>query len=323
MSKNVLITGVSGQDGYYLARLLLSKGYQVFGQSRDTESARAALSDLPISLVSFDLLATDAWIRIIEEYALNEIYHMAGVSFIPRCWENPAETIAANLEVTARILEAMRSTSVTPKLAYACSSEIFGKPTSMSQNEETAMRPMNPYGVTKAASLGLIDSYRKRYGLFACSGILFNHESPRRHPRFVTRKITQAVAAISKGLQDRLVLGNLNVSRDWGFAEDYMDCMHRMLQADSAEDYIIGSGCLTSLERVVESAFNRVGLDWQQWVSMDPSFARPNDSRSLVANASKAENQLGWRASTTVEALIAMMVDHDLALLEAGNRMAA
>ena len=323
MTKNALVTGVTGQDGYYLARLLLSKGYRVLGQSRNIKVARESLGGLPVSLISFDLLSTDAWSQTIQENGLDEIYHMAGVSFIPKCWENPAETIAANLEVTAHILEAIRSSSSTPKLAYACSSEIFGQPTELTQNEETAFRPMNPYGVTKAASFGLIESYRNRYGLFACSGILFNHESPRRHPSFVTRKITKAVAAISQGLQDSLVLGNLNVSRDWGFAEDYMDCMHRMLQSDIPRDYVIGSGCLKSLKFVVETAFNRVGLDWQQWVSLDPNFARPNDPRSLVADASKAEAKLGWRASTTIEEIIAMMVDHDLDLLQFGKRIAA
>lgn len=323
MTKNALITGVTGQDGYYLARLLLTKGYRVVGQSRNIKVARETLGALPVSLTSFDLLSTDAWSQTIQEHGLDEIYHMAGVSFIPTCWEKPAETIAANLEVTARILEAIRSSSLTPKLAYACSSEIFGQPTELTQNEQTAFRPMNPYGVTKAASFGLIESYRNRYGLFACSGILFNHESPRRHPSFVTRKITKAVAAISQGLQDSLVLGNLNVSRDWGFAEDYMDCMHRMLQSDIPTDFVIGSGCLTSLKFVVETAFNRVGLDWQQWVSLDPNIARPNDSRSLVADASKAEAKLGWRASTTIEELIAMMVDHDLDFLQAGKQIAA
>ena len=323
MTKNALVTGVTGQDGYYLARLLLSKGYRVLGQSRNIKVARESLGGLPVSLISFDLLSTDAWSQTIQENGLDEIYHMAGVSFIPKCWENPAETIAANLEVTTHILEAIRSSSLNPKLAYACSSEIFGQPTELTQNEETAFRPMNPYGVTKAASFGLIESYRNRYGLFACSGILFNHESPRRHPSFVTRKITKAVAAISQGLQDSLVLGNLNVSRDWGFAEDYMDCMHRMLQSDIPRDFVIGSGCLTSLKFVVETAFNRVGLDWQQWVSLDPNIARPNDSRSLVADASKAEAELGWRASTTIEELIAMMVDHDLDFLQLGKRIAA
>lgn len=323
MTKNALITGVTGQDGYYLARLLSSRGYRVFGQSRNLTKARSYLGELPITLISFDLLSADAWAESIGDYRFDEIYHLAGVSFVPTSWANPAETIAANLEVTAHILEAIRLSSVPPRLVYACSSEIFGQPTISPQNEETSFRPLNPYGITKAASFGMIESYRKRYGLFACSGILFNHESPRRAPSFVTRKITKAAAAISLGIQDRLVLGNLDVSRDWGFAADYVDCMHRMLQAEAAEDFVIGSGCLTSLEFVVESAFKRVGLHWQDWVSLDPSFARPNDSRSLVADASKAKEKLGWRSSTTVEELIEMMVDHDLQLLQVGERSAA
>jgi len=323
MTNNALITGVAGQDGYYLAKLLLSKGYRVFGQSRNASNARTILGSQPIALVSFDLRSEKAWSQAIEEHELDEIYHMSGMSFIPSSWDNPTEVIASNLEVTVHILEAIRAGSRTPRLAFACSSEIFGQPTSMSQNEETAMRPMNPYGVTKAASFGLIESYRKRYGLFVCSGILFNHESPRRDPSFVTRKITKAVAAISQGLQDCLMLGNLEVSRDWGFAEDYMDCMHRMLQNDSPEDFVIGSGRLTRLETFVAMAFNRVGLNWKDWVSIDPSFARPNEPRSLVADASKAKEKLGWQASTQVEELIEMMVDYDLELLQLTKRIAA
>ena len=323
MTKNALITGVTGQDGFYLAKLLLSKGYRVFGQSRNASTARNILGAQPIALVSFDLRSEKAWSQAIEEFELEEIYHMAGVSFIPSSWENPTEAIAANLEVTAHILEAIRSCSRTPRLAFACSSEIFGRPSNSPQNEESIFRPMNPYGVTKAASFGLVESYRQRYGLFACSGILFNHESPRRPPSFVTRKITKAVAAISYGIQDRLMLGNLDVARDWGYALDYVDCMHRMLQNDTPEDFVIGSGRLTRLENFVDMAFNRVGLNWKDWVSIDPSFARPNEPRSLVADASKAKEKLGWQASTQVEELIEMMVDYDLELLQLTKRIAA
>ena len=320
MAKTALVTGVTGQDGFYLSELLSNKGYEVFGQTRSSEKVPPNLKAQPIS---FELRSRDAWRTVIENYQVEEVYHLAGVSFVPTSWDSPHETIAANLDVTVNILDAMRSVGSPPRLFYACSSEVFGQPHSSPQCEETPFRPLNPYGVTKAASLSMIESYRKKYGVFACSGILFNHESPRRDPTFVTRKITKAVAAIHMGIQDRLVLGNLDVARDWGYAGDYVKCMHKMLQSDSAQDYVIGTGKLTSLERVVETAFKRVHLDWQDWVSVDPSFVRANDAKTLVADCSKAYNLLGWKASTTIESVIEMMVEFDLQLVQTSKRNAA
>ena len=320
MAKRALITGVTGQDGYYLSELLTSKGYDVFGQTRYVGKV---VPGLAAQSISFDLRSQDAWRATLEKYQLDEIYHLAGVSFVPTSWTSPNETIEANIGVTINILDSMQSVAKPPRLFYCCSSEVFGQPNTSPQSEETPFRPLNPYGVTKAASLGMIESYRKKYGLFACSGILFNHESPRRDPAFVTRKITKAVAAIHMGIQDRLVLGNLDVARDWGYAGDYVKCMHKMLQSDSAQDYVIGTGKLTSLERVVETAFQRVNLNWKDWVSVDPSFVRANDAKTLVADCSKAYNLLGWKANTTIENVIEMMVEFDLQLLQTSKRKAA
>lgn len=322
MSKKAIITGVTGQDGYYLSELLASLGIVVFGQTRISNRA-ARLSALPISVVSFDLRSQDAWRETFEQYQPDEVYHLAGVSFVPTSWTSPSETIAANLEVTVNILEAMRSVASPPRLFYACSSEVFGQPSNSPQSEDAPLRPLNPYGVTKAASLAMIDGYRKKYGLFACSGILFNHESPRRDPSFVTRKITKAVASIYMGIQDRLVLGNLDVARDWGYAGDYVECMYRMLQSDTAQDYVIGTGRLTSLERVVEAAFQRVDLDWREWVSVDPSLVRANDAKTLVADCSKASRNLGWKAATSIERVIEMMVDNDIKIIRESQQRAA
>ncbi len=323
MSKRALITGVTGQDGYYLAKFLLSKGYKVVGQTRNASQANQSMSDLPISIISFDLRSFEGWSQIIEEYQLDEIYHLAGVSYVPTSWTSPNETIAANTEVTIHILESIRLVCPSPRFFYACSSEVFGKPSFAPQSEVTPFRPINPYGVSKAASFGLIESFRERYGLYACSGILFNHESPRRDHNFVIRKITKGVAAIRMGMQDRLNLGNIDVARDWGYAGDYVECMHRMLQGKVAQDFVIGTGRLIKLEQIVDVAFHLVGLDWRNWVSIDPSLVRANDTRTLVANCSKAWNVLRWKAETRFEHVIGMMVEHDLRALQCRSEIAA
>jgi len=320
MTKRALITGVTGQDGYYLSELLVTQGYDVFGQTR---SACNFIHGLAAKPISFDLRSQDAWRNTIEEYQLDEIYHLAGVSSVPMSWTAPSETLEANVGVTVSILDAMRSVKRSPRLFFASSSEVFGQPIGSPQNEETPFRPLNPYGVTKAASFGMIESYRKQYCLFACSGILFNHESPRRDPTFVTRKITKAVVAIRMGIQDRLVLGNLDVARDWGYAGDYVSCMHKMLQADSAQDYVIGTGRLATLERVVEKAFQLVDLNWKDYVSVDPNLIRSNDAKTRVADCSKALHHLGWKATTTIAYVIEMMVEHDLRLVQKAQRRVA
>ncbi len=322
MAKHALITGVTGQDGYYLSQYLRSQGYQVFGQTRNPRNASFDLRNLEVQLVSFDLTSSIAWKTMFDVHGIDEVYHLAGVSFVPTSWSSPSETINANIQITAQILEAMRTASTPPRLFYACSSEVFGQTDTPSQNENTPFRPINPYGVTKAASLGLIDCYRSRYGLFATAGILYNHESPRRDPTFVTRKISMGVAAIAQGRQPELVLGHLGVHRDWGYAGDYVNCMHRILQADTPEDFVIGSGRLTTLEKLVEIAFNRVGLNWRHYVVIDPRFSRPNDQRTLVADCTKASHLLGWNAITTIEELMSIMVDFDMSETHQ-NRIAA
>lgn len=322
MGKKALITGVTGQDGFYLSKHLISRGYEVFGQTRNHRNVSQDLLEQPIKIISFDITSSIAWRDIFERLDIDEVYHLAGVSFVPTSWTSPTETINANVQITVQILEAMRTSSRPPRLFYAASSEVFGHTESGSQNESTPFRPINPYGVTKVASMGLIDCYRQRYGLFATAGILYNHESPRRDPTFVTRKISMGAAAIAAGQQHELVLGNLSVYRDWGYAADYVDCMHRILLADVPDDYVIGSGKLSSLEHVVQIAFERVGLDWTKYVVLDPSFSRPNDKRTLLADSTKAKLHLGWSATTPIEKLVGMMVDYDLKL-RPQKRMAA
>lgn len=323
MKKCALITGITGQDGFYLAAHLTSLGYSVIGHSRSNSFLPSDLLSMPIRRISHDLQSADDWLETIEQFEVNEIYHLAGVTFIPESWNSPELTLTANIDRTLAILEAMRASSNPPKLFYAGSSEVFNNASLSPVDESVPFRPSNPYGVSKAASMSLVECYRNRYGLFACSGILFNHESPRRPVDFVTRKITQAAASIRMGLQDSLSLGNLDVSRDWGYAADFVVCMQRMLAAESPSDYVIGTGKLTSLESVVDAAFQRVGLNWKDWVKTDPRCVRRGETRGMVADSSKAQNELGWTAKTSIEQLIELMVDHDLSLLERKSQRAA
>lgn len=317
MSKTALITGFTGQDGSYLAELLLEKGYRVVGHVRDPRKLGQSehLVDR-VTTVNFDSQSQREWQHAVATLTPDEIYHLAGVSFVPDSWHDPIGTVNANLNATLHALEAIRNAHPICRLFYACSSEIFGKPTSYPQNELTPIHPQTPYGVTKAASHWMIESYRQKYGVFACSGILFNHESPRRNELFVMRKITRAAAAISLGLQRSLILGDLDVERDWGFAGDFVDCMFRILQSDSPRDYTIGTGRLCSLRRVVETAFNVLKLDWERWVKCDSSLIRSNDKKTVVADCSNAQRYLGWKAKTSLEDLVQMMVLNDLRLLE-------
>ncbi len=324
MTKTALITGITGQDGSYLVEHLLSQGYRVLGHSRRVQPtvSHGPLSS-EIATFSFDLCDATSWEHCLDSHQPDEIYHLAGVSFVPDSWKDPAGTMVANVESTLAILEGMLRSQSKARLFYACSSEIFGKPSNFPQNEQTPLQPHSPYGVSKAASHWLIESYRQRYGLFACSGILFNHESPRRDPSFVIRKITQAVAAISVGAQDKLILGNLDIARDWGFAGDYVDCMHRMLQFATPQDFTIGTGKITKLKDVVDIAFQSVGLHWQDRVEIDSRLIRANDSKMIVADGSKAKSLLNWQATTSIDALVEMMVNADLQLLKNQSRRQA
>ncbi len=319
-ARKAIITGVTGQDGYYLSRKLLELRYEVVGLVRP-ESYGALMQkrfdadcdlDARIDLRPMDLSDAEAWEVILEEETPCEIYHLAGTSFVPDSWNSPVATIDANISVTVKALEALRKYSPNSRFFYACSSEIFGRSKGGSQNESTPLHPISPYGVTKAASHNLIDVYRRQYGIFACSGVLFNHESPRRPISFVTRKISAAAAAIATGLQDSLTLGNIESRRDWGYAGDYVDCMWRMLQSDTPKDYVIGTGRHSTIRQLLDYAFGCVDLDWAKYLRTDERFARANDVHAPLADASAAKNELGWSASTSVQSLMEMMVEHDL-----------
>jgi GDPmannose 4,6-dehydratase len=323
-SRTAIITGVTGQDGWYLANHLLATGYHVIGLVRPEsylklKHAQLSQPDLypaDIEYRAFDVNCESVWERLLEETAPDELYHLAGISFVPDSWKMPVHTIETNVVVTSRILEAIRVVSPMTKLFYACSSEIFGRPEHGPQNENTPVKPVSPYGVTKAASYSLIDTFRNQYGLFACSGILFNHESPRRPLSFVTRKISAAAAAIANGQQDSLMLGNIESRRDWGYAGDFVDCMHRTLQASEARDYVIGTGIHTTVRELLDCAFDCVGLDWNKYLSIDPRFARANDVQAPLADSTLARERLGWTPTTTIRELMRLMVENDLQICQ-------
>jgi GDPmannose 4,6-dehydratase len=326
MAGSAIITGTTGQDGSYLVESLLAQGYRVVGHVRTPEQIAAMQTRYPgLEVICFDLSSTEQWADLVQRIQPSEIYHLAGMSFVPDCWENPQAALQANVAVTLGVLEAMRRHSPQSRLFYACSSEVFGDSRQQSMDEQSPLQPQSIYGVTKAASLGMIQSYRQRYGMFVCGGILFNHESPRRDPRFVTRKITQAVASIALGKQKTLALGNLDVYRDWGFAGDYVDAYQRMLRHESPQDFVIGTGRLCSLTMLVDIAFQQAGLKWQDYVVSDSQLARPNDRRMMVADSRKAQELLGWHATTSIESVIRTMVQHDLEWLQGteGDRRAA
>jgi GDPmannose 4,6-dehydratase len=311
-----LITGVTGQDGSYLAELLLSKGYRVVGvvrRSSTTPYERIAHLVDRVELISADLLDQHSLVEAIAACAPDEIYNLAAQSFVQTSWTQPVLTGEFTALGVTRMLEAMRR--VAPKARYyqASSSEQFGKVLETPQRETTPFYPRSPYGVAKVYGHWITVNYRESYGLYAVSGILFNHESPRRGLEFVTRKVTDAAARISLGLQRELRLGNLDARRDWGFAGDYVDAMWRMLQQPSPEDYVVGTGETHSVRELCEVAFTRVGLDWQKHVVQDERFFRPAEVDVLVADATKARARLGWAPCVSFRQLVEMMVDADLA----------
>jgi GDPmannose 4,6-dehydratase len=318
-----LITGVTGQDGSYLAELLLSKGYRVVGivrRSSTTPYERIAHLVDRVELVSADLLDQHSLVEAIAACAPDEIYNLAAQSFVQTSWTQPVLTGEFTALGVTRMLEAVRR--VAPKARYyqASSSEMFGKVLETPQRETTPFYPRSPYGVAKVYGHWITVNYRESYGLYAVSGILFNHESPRRGLEFVTRKVTDAAARISLGLQRELRLGNLDATRDWGFAGDYVDAMWRMLQQPSADDYVIGTGETHSVRDLCEVAFGRVGLDWQKHVVQDERFLRPAEVDLLVADAAKAKKRLGWAPSVSFRQLVEMMVDADLARHRVASR---
>jgi GDPmannose 4,6-dehydratase len=325
MSKRAIITGITGQDGSYLAELLLEKGYQVVGITRRLSSSNywriEHLLDR-IELRPADLLDQLSLIRVIGDVRPDEFYNLAAMSFVPASWDQPFLTGEFNSQGVTRVLEAIRHVDRSIRLYQASSSEMYGKVREVPQTELTPFYPRSPYGVSKVFGHYITVNYRESYGLFACSGILFNHESPRRGLEFVTRKVTDGVARIKLGLADTLALGNLDAKRDWGFAGDYVRAMWSMLQQDRADDYVIATGISHSVQDLVETAFGHVGLDWRAHVKLDPKFLRPAEVDHLIGSAAKAHRELGWQPTVDFTRLVTMMVDADLERLQtAGGRL--
>jgi GDPmannose 4,6-dehydratase len=317
--KNAFITGITGQDGSYLAELLLSKGYRVLGlvrpsSSRSFERIRHVLDR--IDILEGDLTDLSGLIRILEQARPDEIYNLASQSFVPLSWERPLLTTQVTGIGVVIILEAVRLACPEARFYQASSSEMFGNASECPQSEKTPFAPRSPYGVSKLFGHWMVSSYRDSFGLFAVSGILFNHESPRRGLEFVTRKVTRAAARIKLGLEDKLRLGNLEARRDWGYAGDYVEAMCRMLQQAEPEDFVIATGVSHSVKELVSLAFNLVGLDWREHVVVDPACRRPAEVHRLIGDASKAHEKLGWRPRIDFRRLIQMMVEHDLELAQ-------
>ena len=315
MSKRVIITGITGQDGSYLAELLLSKGYEVVGTVRRASAPNFwRIQHLlhRITVKPADLLDQLSIIRVVDEVRPHEFYNLAAMSFVPASWDQPMLTGEFNAQGVTRVLEAVRQVDPTIRLYQASSSEMFGKVREAPQTELTPFYPRSPYGVSKVFAHYITVNYRESYDLFAVSGMLFNHESPRRGLEFVTRKVTDGVARIKLGLSDTLSLGNLDAHRDWGFAGDYVDAMWRMLQQDRADDFVIATGISHSVRDLVEVAFGHAGLDWRKHVTLDPKLIRPAEVEHLVGDCSKARQQLGWQPSIDFIGLVKMMVDADL-----------
>jgi GDPmannose 4,6-dehydratase len=310
-----LITGITGQDGSYLAELLLGKGYRVVGivrRSSTTPYERIAHLVDRVELVSADLLDQHSLVDAIADAKPDEIYNLAAQSFVQTSWTQPVLTGEFTAMGVTRMLEAMRKAAPGARFYQASSSEMFGKVVESPQRETTPFYPRSPYGVAKVYGHWITVNYRESYGLFAASGILFNHESPRRGLEFVTRKVTDGAARIKLGLQRELRLGNLDARRDWGFAGDYVDAMWRMLQQDSPEDFVVGTGETRSVRELCEIAFNCVGLDYREHVVQDERFYRPAEVDLLVADSTKARRMLGWKPTISFQRLVEMMVEADL-----------
>jgi GDPmannose 4,6-dehydratase len=317
--KRALITGITGQDGSYLAEFLLNKDYEVFGLVRRTSTVnfeRIKHIQDNIELISGDLLDQNSLINAIKESNPDEIYNLASQSFVPTSWKQPVFTGEATALGVARVLEAIRAVNPKIKFYQASSSEMFGKVREVPQTEKTQFYPRSPYGVAKLYGHWITINYRESYNMFCCSGILFNHESPRRGLEFVTRKVTNAAAKIKLGLSNELRLGNLDAKRDWGFAGDYARAMWLMLQQDKPDDYVISTGITHSVRDLVQIAFDYVNLNWKDYVIVDPKFVRPAEVEILLGDSTKALKKLGWAPETSFEELIKMMIDADLERIE-------
>lgn len=324
MKKTALITGITGQDGYYLSQLLLQNDYRVVGLiPPERQGSIAKLDDLAnrVDVYAVDLRDPDAIASAVVQLQPTEVYNLAAPSFVPDSWKDPLGTLDLITGTATRLLTAIRNTGLQTRFYQASSSEIFGAVQESPQSENTPFRPKNPYGAAKLHAHWTMTHHREQYGLFACSGILYNHESARRPPQFVTRKVTLAAARIKLGLMDKLSMGNLDAKRDWGFAGDYVEAMWRMLQAETPEDYVIGTGILHTVKDLVETAFGCVDLDWQRYVEVNPNLLRRDEHFQLVANPTKANVQLNWSPKISFEELIEKMVHHDLQRLRAGQEI--
>ena len=323
--KRALITGITGQDGSYLAELLLDKGYEVFGLIRRLSAPNVwRIQHLleRVTLLQGDLLDQLSLILAVETSQPHEFYNLAAMSFVPASWDQPMLTGEFNAQGVTRALEAVRA--VNPKIRFyqASSSEMYGRVREVPQTEMTPFYPRSPYGVTKVFGHYITVNYRESYDLFACSGILFNHESPRRGIEFVTRKITDGVARIKLGHADKLMLGNRDACRDWGFSGDYVRAMWLMLQQDQPDDYVIATGEAHSVQEFVEVAFGHVGLDWQKHVGIDARYLRPAEVDHLIGDPAKAKKELGWEPSVNFTQLVTMMVDADIDRIKSGQLIA-
>jgi GDPmannose 4,6-dehydratase len=320
VTKRALITGLTGQDGSYLAELLLSKNYEVFGLVRRSSTSslgRIAHFADRVNVVPGDLLDQCSLMDVIAETQPDEIYNLASQSYVPLSWTQPALTAEYTALGVSRLLEAIRRCKPDARFYQASSSEVFGQPEESPQSEKTAFRPRNPYGTAKAYAHWMTTNYREKYGLYGCCGITYTHESPRRGAEFVFRKITRTAAQIKLGLASELRLGNLEARRDWCHAEDVVTAMWMMLQQEQPEDYVIASGETHSVQELVEFAFRYVGLDWQNYVSVAPEFYRPNEAVELVGNVDKIQRELNWTLHYSFRELVELMVDYDLQKLSA------
>ena len=326
MAKRALITGLTGQDGSYLAELLLSHGYEVHGIVRRASAYNYWRIDHlldRITLHAADLLDQLSLIRVLDVVRPHEFYNLAAMSFVPASWDQPMLTGEYNAQGVTRALEAVRQVDPTIRFYQASSSEMFGKVREVPQTELTPFHPRSPYGVSKVFAHYITVNYRESYDLFAVSGILFNHESPRRGLEFVTRKVTDAVARIKLGLADALPLGNLDAQRDWGFAGDYVRAMWMMLQQDKADDYVIATGLSHSVRELVDVAFHHAGLDPGKYVKLDSRFLRPAEVDHLIGDAARAKQELGWKPEVDFQQLVTMMVDADLERVSAAPASAS
>jgi len=324
--KKALITGITGQDGSYLSELLLEKGYEVHGTIRRSSSFNTARidhlysdrhkSDARLFLHYGNLTDGGRLREILDQVKPDEVYNLGAQSHVRVSFDEPVYTVQVDAVGTMRLLEAIRDTGLKVKFYQASSSEMFGKVVETPQSERTPFRPRSPYACAKVFSFYQAVNYRESYDMFCCNGILFNHESPRRGETFVTRKITRAATRIKEGLQDKLYLGNLDARRDWGYAADYVEAMWTMLQQDEPDDYVIATGEMHSVQEFLELAFDRVGLNWRQYVEIDPRYYRPAEVDVLCGDASKAGRVLGWEPKVNLEELVAMMIDADLELAE-------